>query len=97
MMQRRTYLGVALLAVALLAGCGRQEIEELRGKVAGLEGELAQARTQAEAGAQRLTELQAALAQQKTENEQLTAELVKVKVQRDKLKQELAALKKKRR
>lgn len=96
-MQRRTYIGVALLAVALLAGCGRQEIEELRGKVAGLERELAQARTQAEAGTQQLTELQAKLAQQKTENEQLTAELVKVKVQRDKLKQELAALKKKRR
>lgn len=96
-MQRRTYIGVALLLVALLTGCGRQEAEELRGKVAGLEGELTQARTQAEAGAQQLAELQGKLVQQKRENEQLTAELVRVKVQRDKLKQEVAALKKKRR
>lgn len=97
MMQRRELIGVAVLALLLLAGCGKQQAEDLRGKVAGLEQELAGARAELQGTSLQMTDLRTKLEQQQATIDGLTADLVKVKVQRDKLKQEVAALKKKRR
>lgn len=95
MMQRQTLIGVALLV--LLSACGKQEVEELRAKVAGLERELIEARAQLQLTHQHTTDLRTTVEQQQATLDKLTADLVQVKVQRDKLRQELTALKKLRR
>lgn len=87
----KRYLAWAVLAAVLAAGsagCGKKEIEELKGKVAGLERELADSRARLDAKDKELADAQAALAAKEED-------LNKVRVERDKCKQELAALKKK--
>jgi chromosome segregation ATPase len=87
----KRYLAWAVLAAILAvgtAGCGKKEIEELKGKVAGLERELADSRARLDAKDKELADAQAAV----TVKEE---DLNKVRVERDKCKQELAALKKK--
>jgi chromosome segregation ATPase len=87
----KRYLAWAVLAAILAvgtAGCGKKEIEELKGKVAGLERELADSRVRLDAKDKELADAQAAV----TVKEE---DLNKVRVERDKCKQELAALKKK--
>jgi septal ring factor EnvC (AmiA/AmiB activator) len=71
-----------------LAGCGKQEIEALKGKVATLERELADSGARLDAKDKELAGVQD-LVKAKEE------ELNKLRVERDKCKQELAAAKKK--
>lgn len=97
MMHRREFIGIATLALLLLAGCGKQPAEDLRGKVAGLEQELAGTRAELQGASVETAELRTKLREQQATIDGLTMDLVQVKVQRDKLKQEVAALKKTRR
>lgn len=85
-----------MLLVTLAVGCTNRE-EELRGHVAQLEGELAQARLRLEEGDAAIGELRQRNEQNQAALDALTVELVKVKVERDQLKQEVAALTRKRR
>lgn len=95
MVPRRFFLGVwALVAVA--SGCGQGEIDELRARVIGLEKELQASREQLTANNAQLSELQTKLDQQQATVESLTRDLARVKVERDKLRQELTALKRKK-
>jgi septal ring factor EnvC (AmiA/AmiB activator) len=94
---------IAIFLALSLAGCGAKEREELKQKVAGLEQQLVKAhsdlaekealltevRTASDAGAQKLKEAQATIEQQ-------AAKLVRVQVERDKLRAEVAQLKKKK-
>jgi uncharacterized protein (DUF3084 family) len=92
-------LGAALTAIFLLGGpigCGKTEIEQWRSKATALETELAATKIQLEDARKELDEAHAKDQQGTAKEEALTNELVKVKVERDKLKQELAALKRKR-
>jgi septal ring factor EnvC (AmiA/AmiB activator) len=96
-MQR--YMLAALAAVFLLAGpvgCGKKEIEELKGKVAGLEKELADTKDRLAARDKDMEDATAKLQESQHQVKALTDQLVKVKVERDKYKKELAAAKKKR-
>jgi len=98
---RRLIVGIAsALLVAGLAGCGNQERDELRTKVANLEQQLAKvtselaekdaaARTAVEQSEQQIKQAQANI-------DALTAELVKVKEERDKLKTQLSKQRKTR-
>jgi septal ring factor EnvC (AmiA/AmiB activator) len=96
----KRYVLWAVLAAVLVAGpvgCGKKEIEELNAKVAQLQQdltaateELAEKSKEAEEAGAKAKQLQATVDAQ-------AAELVKVKAERDRLKRDLAALKKKRR
>jgi len=89
----------AVLATLVLAGpvgCGRKEVDELKGKVAGLEQELAATNTKLAETTQELDEARANAEKSDTKEEALVEQLNKVRVERDKLKQELTALKKRR-
>ncbi len=97
-MKRVTAWFAAAVLVAGLAGCGSQEREELRAKVTNLEQQLAKvnvelaekdatARAAVEQSEQQVKQAQANI-------DALTAELVKVKEERDKFKNELAKLRK---
>jgi septal ring factor EnvC (AmiA/AmiB activator) len=96
----KRYVLWAVLAAVLAAGpvgCGKKEIEELNARVTQLQKDLAavtedlaeKSKEAEEAGA-KARQLQATVDAQ-------AAELVKVKAERDRLKRDLAALKKKRR
>lgn len=88
-MKRQWILAVVMTALAAgAAGCGKKEIEELKVRVAKLEQELADSRTQLD---NKDKELAAAQTQVQSKEEETN----KVRVERDKCKQELAALKKK--
>ncbi len=88
-MKRHVMLAVlATVLAAGIAGCGKKEIEELRGKVAGLEKELADSRLRLETKDRELLDAQNALKAKEEEGNRL-------RVERDKCKQDLAALKKK--
>jgi Tfp pilus assembly protein PilN len=81
----KRYVLWAVLAAVLVAGpvgCGKKEIEELNARVVQLQKDLA-------AVTEELAE--------KAKVDAQAAELVKVKAERDRLKRDLAALKKKRR
>lgn len=96
---KRYALGVLLAAIVVagLAGCGNRGEELLKARIGQMEKELAEARGALEEKDRELAELRAKAEQSQANIEALTAELVKVKVERDKLKQELtASLKKKR-
>lgn len=96
----KRYVLWAVLAAVLVAGpmgCGKKEIEELNAKVAQLQkdltavtADLAEKTKAAEEAGAKARQLQASVDAQ-------AAELVKVKAERDRLKRDLAALKKKRR
>ena len=94
MVPRRFFLGVWVVVVVVMAsGCGQRELDELRAQVTGLEKELQASRQQLTANNAQLSELQTKLDQQQATVESLTHDLVRVKVERDKLRQELTALK----
>jgi septal ring factor EnvC (AmiA/AmiB activator) len=96
----RCYFAAAFLAAVVAAGpagCGKQEADTLKARVGQLERELAEARGMLQERDRQLAELEARAEQSQAYIEGLTAELVKVKVERDKLKQELAALNRKTR
>ena len=89
----------AVLAAVVLAGpvgCGRKQIDELKGKVASLEQELAATKTKLAETTQELEEARASAEKSDTKEEALVDQLNRVRVERDKLKQELTALKKRR-
>jgi len=86
-----------LVAVALLPGCADTELDDLRAKAAGLERALSTAQSELEQTNRRVVELRTQVEEQNMAADRLTRELVTVKVQRDKLKQELAAFQRKRR
>ena len=96
----KRYVLWAILAAFLVAGpvgCGKKEIEELNAKVLQLQKDLAAAK---EDLAEKSKEAEAAGA--KTKQMQATvdaqaADIVKIKAERDNLKRDLAALKKKKR
>jgi septal ring factor EnvC (AmiA/AmiB activator) len=86
----KRYLLGAMAVVFLLAGpvgCGKRETGELRTRVGQLEQQLADKDKE-------LTEVRARAAESASALDTATAELVKVKVERDKLKKEITALKK---
>jgi septal ring factor EnvC (AmiA/AmiB activator) len=96
----KRYVLWAVLAAVLVAGpvgCGKKEIEELNAKVTQLQKDLAVANEDlaekskaAEAAGAKAKQLQATVDAQ-------AADIVKIKAERDRLKRDLAALKKKRR
>jgi septal ring factor EnvC (AmiA/AmiB activator) len=96
----KRYVLWAVLAAVLVAGpvgCGKKEIEELNAKVAQLQQDLtavtedlAEKTKETEEAGGKAKQLQATVDAQ-------AAELVKVKAERDRLKRDLAALKKKKR
>ena len=94
---------IAIFLALSLAGCGAKEKEELRQKVAGLEQELVRANSELAEKDAALSELRAAsgtstqkLKDAETTIEKQAAKLVRVQVERDKLKAEVAQLKKKK-
>jgi peptidoglycan hydrolase CwlO-like protein len=97
-MKRQFY--VVLVAGFLatgLAGCGAKERQELQQKVAGLEQQLVKANSELAEKEASVAELRnRAVAAQSTIDAQ-ASKLAKVQVERDKLKQEVAQLKKKKR
>jgi len=96
----KRYVLWAVLAAVLVAGpvgCGKKEIEELNTKVVQLQKdlaavteELAEKSKEAEEAGAKAKQLQATVDAQ-------AAELVKIRTERDRLKRDLAALKKKKR
>jgi septal ring factor EnvC (AmiA/AmiB activator) len=88
---KRYVLGAMAVAFLLAGpvGCGKKEIEELKTKVTQLEQQLGGKDNE-------LTELRAKVADSQAQNEATTLQLVQVKAERDKLKKEVAALKKRR-
>ncbi len=88
-MKRSALWIVTVIIVSMgLAGCGRNGGGP-DPRIARLERELADR-------AQEIAELRAEVERGRAKEDTLTAELVRVKVERDKLKQEIAALKKKK-
>jgi septal ring factor EnvC (AmiA/AmiB activator) len=96
----KRYVLWAVLAAVLAAGpvgCGKKEIEALNARVAQLQNDLSAANDALAEKSREAEELGAKSKQlQATVNSQ-SAELVKIKAERDRLKRDLAALKKKRR
>ncbi len=103
MVRRRYGVMMAVLLAAGLSGCGAKEREALQQKVTGLEQQLVRVNSelaQKDATAAELRNL-ADTAQNKLKEAQTTidaqaSKLAKVQVERDKLKQEVAQLKKKK-
>lgn len=97
-MVQRFCLGsiLALFAVGALLACGRQEAHQFRTKVSELEHELQIARDQLAENDQVIADLRAKVEQSDSNEEDLTTALVRVKVERDKLKQELTAIRKRK-
>jgi hypothetical protein len=88
---KRYVLGAMAVAFLLAGpvGCGKKEIEELKTHVIQLEQQLTDKDKE-------LTELRTKSADAQAQLEATTAQLVQVKTERDKLKKEVTALKKKR-
>ena len=96
----KRYVLWAILAAFLVAGpvgCGKKEIEALNTKVTQLEKDLASAKQQAADKTKEADELRARVNQMQSAADARAAELSKIKAERDKLKRDLAAAKKKRR
>jgi peptidoglycan hydrolase CwlO-like protein len=103
-MRRQYYVAAIAVFLAVgLAGCGAKEREALQQKVTGLEQQLVKVNSELaekDAAASELRNI-ADVAQNKLKEAQATIEaqaskLAKVQVERDKLKQEIAQLKKKK-
>lgn len=95
----QSLLWAVLAAVTLVAGpvgCGKQEIDALRGKVMQLESELADTQGKLADAEQALEEARVQAEKSDTKEEALVEQLTKIRVERDTLKQEIAALKKRR-
>ena len=96
----KRYVLWAILAAFIVAGpvgCGKKEIEALNTKVTLLEKDIASARQQAADKTKEADELRARVNQMQATADAHTAEVSKLKAERDKLKRDLAAAKKKRR
>ena len=96
----KRYVLWAIMAAILVTGpvgCGKKEIEELKTKVTQLEKDLAGARQQADDKTKEADELRAKVSQMQAAADARAAELAKIKAERDKLKRDLAAAKKKKR
>lgn len=96
----KRYMLWAILAAFLLAGpvgCGKKEIEELNAKVTQLNKDLAAAKEDFAEKSKEAAEAGAKAKQVQATVDAQAAEIVKVKEERNKLKLDLAALKKKKR
>lgn len=96
----KRYMLWAVLAAVLVAGpvgCGKKEIEELNAKVAQLQKDLTAATEDLVEKSKEAEEAGAKAKQLQATVDAQAAELVKVKAERDRLKRDLAVLKKKRR
>ena len=96
----KRYMLWAILAAFLLAGpvgCGKKEIEELTAKVTQLNKDLAAAKEDLAEKSKEAAEAGAKAKQVQATVDAQAAEIVKVKEERNKLKLDLAALKKKKR
>ena len=96
----KRYVLWAILAAFLVAGpvgCGKKEIEALNTKVTLLEKDLVSAKQQAADKTKEVDELRAKVNQMQATADAHAAEVSKIKAERDKLKRDLAAAKKKRR
>jgi peptidoglycan hydrolase CwlO-like protein len=96
----KRYVLWAILAAFLVAGpvgCGKKEIEALNTKVTQLQKELVDTKEQLSEKSKDAEEARAKAKQMQATVDASAAEIVKVKAERDKLKRDLAAAKKKRR
>ena len=96
----KRYVLWAILSAFVLAGpvgCGKKEIEALNTKVTQLEKDLASARQQAADKTKEADELRAKVNQMQATADTHAAEVSKLKAERDKLKRDLTAAKKKKR
>ena len=104
-MAKRQFMGmvVAVFLAVTLTACGSKEREELQQKVASLEQQLTKANTELAEKDAAATELRniAEVAEKKLKEAQATIDgqatkLAKIQVERDKLKADIAKLKKKK-
>ena len=96
----KRYVLWASLAAFLVAGpvgCGKKEIEALNTKVTQLQKELADTKEQLAEKSKDAEEARTKATQMQATVDASAAEIVKVKAERDKLKRDLAAAKKKKR
>lgn len=96
----KRYVLWAILAAFLVAGpvgCGKKEIETLNTKVTQLQKDLADTKDQLAEKGKEADELRAKVKQMQATVNAQAAELVKLKTERNKLKRDLTAMKKKRR
>ena len=96
----KRYVLWAILAAFVVAGpvgCGKKEIEALNTKVTQLEKDLASAKESLADKSKEADEMQAKAKQLQATVDASAAEIVKLKTERDKLKRDLAAAKKKKR
>jgi peptidoglycan hydrolase CwlO-like protein len=96
----KRYVLWAILAAFVVAGpvgCGKKEIEALNAKVTQLEKDLASAKESLAEKSKEADEMQAKAKQLQATVDASAAEIVKLKTERDKLKRDLAAAKKKKR
>jgi septal ring factor EnvC (AmiA/AmiB activator) len=95
----KRYVLWAVLAAVLVAGpvgCGKKEIEELNARVAQLQQDLAAVTEDLAEKSKAAEEADAKAKQLQATVDAQAAELVKIQTERDRLKRDLAALKKKR-
>jgi len=96
----KRYVLWAVLAAVLVAGpvgCGKKEIEELNAKVVQLQKDLAAVTEELTEKSKEAEEAGAKAKQLQATVDAQAAELVKIRTERDRLKRDLAALKKKKR
>ena len=96
----KRYVLWAILAAFVVAGpvgCGKKEIEALNAKVTQLEKDVASAKESLAEKSKEADEMQAKAKQLQATVDASAAEIVKLKTERDRLKRDLAAAKKKRR
>lgn len=96
----KRYVLWAVLAAVLAAGpvgCGKKEIEELNAKVTQMQKDLAVAKEDLAEKSKEAEEAGAKAKQMQATVDAQAADIVKIKAERDKLKRDLAALKKKKR
>ncbi|HSD96273.1 MAG TPA: hypothetical protein VLB06_03925 [Sulfuricaulis sp.] len=96
----KRYVLWAILAAFVVAGpvgCGKKEIEALNAKVTQLEKDVASAKESLAEKSKEADEMQAKAKQLQATVDASAAEIVKLKTERDKLKRDLAAAKKKKR
>ena len=96
----KRYVLWAILAAFVVAGpvgCGKKEIEALNAKVTQLEKDVASAKESLAEKSKEADEMQAKAKQLQATVDASAAEIVKLKTERDKLKRDLVAAKKKKR
>jgi peptidoglycan hydrolase CwlO-like protein len=96
----KRYVLWAILAAFVVAGpvgCGKKEIEALNAKVTQLEKDVASAKESLAEKSKEADEMQAKAKQLQATVDASAAEIVKLKTERDNLKRDLAAAKKKKR